>query len=566
MKIESKDTDIESLLVGSYFHIPRFQRPYSWDDENLNDFWSDVVVSKSDDYFIGSMVVFKKDKQQFGVVDGQQRLTTITILLCVIRDAFFEVGSEDLAEGIHQLVERKDRSNRNEYVLKTETSFPYFQEHIQKFNDAPELDTKIQAEEKNLCNAHNLFKKLVGSVLKAIDQDTSISSDDKKDIKIQKLIDLRDAILNLNLIFITLDNEDDAYLIFETLNTRGKDLALTDLVKNHFSKHLKAKGSVDHAKLKWEAMLETIHNSSSDIASDNFIYHFWSSRYEAVPLKKLFPKIKKEITKAKSKDYLNALVSDSKIYRSIHEPTYQWSKNELAVSNSLYALQMFKLSQPTPATMSLVRAYRDEKIKYKKLRDTLSAIEKFHFVFTAITSSRSSGGISAMYSSFAIKLFESKDTQEASNLINEFTNKLRDKRPSIEEFKVAFKEVVYTNSNSKQKNLVRYILRKFSTYYEYKYPVDFDELTIEHLHPQKKIGEGDWTEPSVGCLGNLIFIDEKINGELDTKTFSEKKEILLDKGYDLPEFIIDTSEWTPEIVYEHADHMAEVAYSKIWKI
>ncbi|WP_412503387.1 DUF262 domain-containing protein [Shewanella indica] len=566
MKIESKDTDIESLLVGSYFHIPRFQRPYSWDDENLNEFWNDVVVNHSEDYFIGSMVVFKKEKQQFGVVDGQQRLTTITILLCVIRDYFLKAGSNDLAEGIHQLVERKDRSNKNEYVLKTETSFPYFQEHIQKFDDEPELDVDVQIEEKNLSNAHNRFHKLVGSVIGAIDNDASIAEEDKNQIKIDKLIGLRDAVLNLNLIFITLDNEDDAYLIFETLNTRGKDLALTDLVKNHFSKHLKSKGAVDHARLKWESMLDTIHNSATDIASDNFIYHFWSSRYEAVPLKKLFPKIKKEITKAKANDYLNSLVSDSKIYRSIHEPTYQWSKNESEVSDSLYALQMFKLSQPTPATMSLVRAYREDKIKYKKLRDTVSAIEKFHFVFTAITSSRSSGGISAMYSSFAIKLFESKDSQEASILIQEFVKKLRDKRPSLEEFKVAFKEVIYTNSNSKQKNLVRYILEKFSLHYSYKYPVDFDELTIEHFSPQKNIDHDGWSESSVGCLGNLIFLDQKVNGELDTKDFLEKKSILENKGYSLPEFITKAKEWTPESVYKHAEEMAEVAYSEIWKI
>src|SRR5690606_33814512 len=143
--------------------------------------------------------------------------------------------------------------------------------------------------------------------------------------------------------------------------------------------------------------------SSSDISSDNFIYHFWASRYEAVPLKKLFPKIKKDITKSTAKDYLDALVSDSKIYRSIHEENFEWTKNESEVSDSLYALQLFKLSQPTPATMSLVRSYKSKIIKYKKLRDALSAIEKFHFVFTAITSSRSSGGISAMYSSFAIR-------------------------------------------------------------------------------------------------------------------------------------------------------------------
>lgn len=454
MKIESKDTDIESLLDGSYFHIPRFQRPYSWDDDNINDFWDDVVASKTDDYFIGSMVVYKKSKQQFGVVDGQQRLTTITILLCVIRDHFIQLGCNDLAEGIHQLVERKDRNNKNEYVLKTETSFPYFQEHIQKYNEKPDAEVKMQLEEKNLGNTHNRFKKLVGSIISSIDGDASISVDHKQELKIERLTEVRDSVLNLNLIFITLDNEDDAYLIFETLNTRGKDLALTDLVKNHFSKHLKSKGTVDHSRLKWENMLETIRNSSSDISSDNFIYHFWASRYEAVPLKKLFPKIKKEITKSSAVDYLNQLVSDSKIYRSIHEASYGWDKNEVEASRSLAAMQMFKLSQPTPATLSLVRAYKDDKIKFSKLRDTLSAIEKFHFIFTAITSSRSSGGISAMYSSFAKKLFESDDSQAAAIEIQQFVDKLRSKLPSLEEFKVAFKEVTYTNSNSKQKNLV----------------------------------------------------------------------------------------------------------------
>lgn len=566
MKIESKDTDVESLLVGSYFHIPRFQRPYSWDDENIIDFWDDVVVNQSEDYFIGSMVVFKKEKQHFGVVDGQQRLTTITILLCVLRDCFLKLKYDDLAKGIHQLIERKDRSNKNEYVLKTETSFPYFQEHIQKFNEDPELEIKTKLEENKLKNAHDVFNKLVNSMLNSIDIDTSVKPELKVELKIKKLLDVRNSVLNLNLIFVTLDTEDDAYIIFETLNTRGKDLALTDLVKNHFSKNLKSKGDVDHTKLKWELMLDTIHNSSTDISMDNFIYHFWSSRYEAVPLKKLFQKIKKEILKANAKSYLDDLVSDAKIYRSIHEQNYVWTKNETEVSNSLYALQMFKVSQPTPATMALVRAYRDNKIKYKKLRDALSAIEKFHFIFTAVTSSRSSGGISAMYSSFAIKLFESNDSQEAATIINDFISKLRDKRPSLEEFKVAFKEIRYTNTNSKQKNLVRYILEKLSIHYSYKYPVDFDELTIEHFCPQKNIGIGEWTESSVGCLGNLIFLDQEMNGKINTKEFKEKKDILINEKYTLPQFLIEQDEWIPSSVFAHADIMATEAYNEIWKI
>lgn len=179
MKIESTDKDIETLLTGSFFKIPRFQRPYSWDEENIAEFWDDLINNKSHDYFIGSMVVYKKAKQQYGVVDGQQRLTTITILLCVLRNTFLDLGEKDLAEGLHQLIESKDRDNKSEYVLRTETSFPYFQEHIQKFGE-PELPEDIKREEANLKIAHMLFKTYVISILKSVNTDSSISRDNKK--------------------------------------------------------------------------------------------------------------------------------------------------------------------------------------------------------------------------------------------------------------------------------------------------------------------------------------------------------------------------------------------------
>ncbi len=565
MKIESQDADIESLLDTGYFHIPRFQRPYSWEEENIADFWEDVVTNTSPDYFIGSMVVFKKEKQRFGVVDGQQRLTTITILLCVLRDKFKELGINDLAEGIHQLVEKKNRNNKLEYVLQTETSFPYFQEYIQKFDDDPEVAGKSAPEEKLLAGAHVRFRGLVDKVMLSIDLDPSLSKKVKIAKKEKKLIQLRDAIFNLKIILVSLDNEDDAYIIFETLNTRGKDLALTDLVKNHFSKHLKAKGSVDQTSIKWTKILETIHNSSEDISTDNYIYHFWASRYESVPLKKLFSKFKKVVTKSKAKQYLDDLVTDADLYRSLYETSYGWSKNEVEAARSLGAMQLFKLSQPIPATLALSRAYKDGKIKYARFRDALLAIENFHFQFTAVTSSRSSGGISAMYSSFGQRLFESKSSQEASIEIDALIKKLRQRVPSLDEFRVAFREISYTNSNSKQKNLVRYILRKFSEEKSYKYSCDYDELTIEHFHSQSRIDD-EWTEEVVGSLGNMFFLEDGENVALGAKATSDKRAFLKKQGYSLPSMIANSRKWTPDLVREHTDQMAEDAWGKIWKI
>jgi len=565
MKIESHDSDIESLLDSRYFHIPRFQRPYSWEDEHIDEFWEDVITNQSPDYFIGSMVVFKKAKQQFGVVDGQQRLTTITILLCVLRDKFLEIESTDLAKGIHQLIERKDRSNKNEFVLKTETSFPYFQEHIQKFNEDADADSKFLDEEQNLYNAHNRFKMLVDGAIDVIENDTTISPAKKETKKLNKLESLRDAVFNLKVIFVVLEDEDDAYIIFETLNTRGKDLALTDLVKNHFTKNLKAKGEVDHARLKWDGILDTIHNSSEDISADNFIYHFWASRYEAIPQKKLFKRFKRAVTKTNSKNYLGFMVEDSKLYRSLYETSYGWNKNETVAARSLAAMQLFKLSQPIPATLSLVRAYRNKVIKYARLKDALIAIEKFHFQFTAITSSRSSGGISSMYSSFGQRLFSCDNANDAANEIDDLKKKLRDRVPSQDEFTVAFKEVYLTNANSKQKNLVRYILRNFAEHYKMKYAVDFEDLTVEHLYPQSKINS-KWPEGVVGSLGNLILLDGENNEKISNNDFDTKMAYLKKNGVDIPEFVANAESWTPENIEKNTLEMAEVAYQSIWKI
>src|SRR5699024_12081261 len=100
------------------------------------------MTAEGEDYFIGSMVVYRESKQEFSVVDGQQRLTTITLFLCAIRDALESLGEADLAQGVHQLIERRNRVNKHEYVLRTETSFPYLHEHIMKYCSSELLVTE----------------------------------------------------------------------------------------------------------------------------------------------------------------------------------------------------------------------------------------------------------------------------------------------------------------------------------------------------------------------------------------------------------------------------------------
>ena len=317
------------------------------------------------------------------------------------------------------------------FVLRTETSFPYFQETILKHGKA-ELQTSVGKEEEALAKASKIFSNNIKNKLDLIDEDTSINAPHKLQRKVEWLTATRDIILELNIILITLDNEDDAYLIFETLNTRGKDLTLSDLVKNLFSRSLKKQGDVDYAKIKWGTILETITNSSADLSPDNFIVHSWQSRFDAVTKAKAFSKIRESITKDTAISHLDDLIFDAKCYRQIFEPNYGWIKNESDVKKSLEALNLFKVVQPTPALLSLVRAYNKGQIKLGKLKKTLLAIENFHFSFTAVASSRSSGGISSMYSSFGRKLFDASGPNVASAEIRFLVNKLKERVPAQE--------------------------------------------------------------------------------------------------------------------------------------
>lgn len=450
-------------------------------------------------------------------------------------------------------------------VLETESSYPYLQDQI--FNmGVSEAPYEIGKEEKAISRAYEIFKGGISQKVSHFLEDPTISDKDKRtENALVWLRSLRQILLNLSIILVTLDDEDDAYLIFETLNTRGKDLALSDLLKNHFVRHLKTKNSVDAAKLKWEKLLDLIYSSEADLDPDNFIVHSWQSRYDMVTKGKAFKKIRGAITKPKAKEHLDLFLEDAQLWRAIFEPTFRFSKNEKEVLRSLLALREFRVVQPVPGILSLLRAHEKAVIKYKKLRDTLQAIENFHFGFTAVTSSRSSGGISGMYSSFGRKLFEATDPETASSAISDLLEKLRERVPSPTEFDAGFEQLIFTKYNTSHRATVRYALQKIALQEAQPALGETEDLTIEHLLPQSEIID-DNSAGIIGQIGNLILVDSATNESLGTKDYEAKKKILQEKGYKLPNLLLESPAITPELIKQNTMRISNLAREKIWKV
>jgi hypothetical protein len=521
----------------------------------------DCIEEGGPDYFIGSMVVYPEKGIQ-AVVDGQQRLTTATLLLCALRDAFTAAGLKAQGTGVQKYVERPDRDSNPTYVLDTETSKPFLQEYIQK-GEAPEIETADTAERRALQSAFDaLTSRLDAMVSAARDKG---GSEKKQVTRIRtELAAVRDQLLSLRLLKIEVDNEDDAYVVFETLNTRGKDLELADMVKNHLLRMLRVKSkSVDPAKLKWNEIRNEFDQSAARININSFLHHSWLSRYPYVAENKVFKEMRKEIRSKDAGDYLDRLRAESAQYRAIKEPAARrWKKDERPLARSLIALASFGISQPLPLVLSILRAYDDSGISRKQCTTALWAIEAFHFSHSTVAQKSSSGGMSALYARFARDLVSAGKKTERDKLLRDMRKELLDRRPTKADFVEGFVRFKSSKEFTQDQATVRYILDRQYRKLSKSKVVDVSEMTVEHLASQSGSG---LDEETVATIGNVIFASENLQNKLGNKKVAQKQKILAAQSEVwVPPGVLAAKQWGKRGIEKQSVVMAEVCFDKVW--
>jgi hypothetical protein len=154
----------------------------------------------------------------------------------------------------------------------------------------------------------------------------------------------------------------------------------------------------------------------------------------------------------------------------------------------------------------------------------------------------------------------------AINVVKELKEMLRQRVPSLEEFKALFTEILYTELITKGRGLLKYILTAFHKETMKAQTIDYSAMTIEHLIPQSRINQDGFTEKIIGQIGNLILVSSDANNKLGDKSFVEKKKILNSAGLILPAEIASADEWGVEQIVKRTESMAAKAYNKLWKI
>lgn len=301
MDFKPSDKTIKDLLVsGHQFVIPRFQRAYSWERRHYSEFLRDIVGNlqvregeiSPNPYFVGTMLFIgnfiEADRRPIEVVDGQQRLTTITILFSALSDIFKSIGQERLAEHVFRYIMATDDDGESVRILMSKSHYPYFAYYIQDYaksnvgiSTSSDEESHIEAtyrfflEQLKEDKVRKLLKLRIGSAL----------VDGISYVDILKAI--RDQVLACSFIAITTDTKEQSNRIFEILNAKGKRLDSVDLIKNLLFEVVNDIEPVDRAEDIWTKIRRLVEDPDVGVGIATFYRHFWASTYKKVHDKSL---------------------------------------------------------------------------------------------------------------------------------------------------------------------------------------------------------------------------------------------------------------------------------------
>ncbi len=577
MDIKPSTMTITQLLSSRcQFSIPRFQREYSWERRNYREFIDDMIAClKITDkaifdspYFLGTMLFIgnlEMAGQTLDVVDGQQRLTIITILFSAISDHFRELGNNKLSERIFQYIMTEDDNGDSVRVLQSKTHYPFFSYYIQ--DRKKELFQEATSEEE-VCIQETfeyLYQRTsensLRSALYKLHGKKYVDNISYEDI----LKALRDQVLKSLVVIISTGDRKDANSIFEILNAKGKRLASVDLVKNQIFSVSIATEPADFADITWNTIKNILYSREETVGMATFFRHYWISKYSQSSEKQLYDKFIKTIVPATDDNYkkfLQDMEKNAQYYVQIVNPSradYQNRKEYFWLVQSLdYLSDKFNIVQIRIALMAILEIKECGLIATGKFKSFVQYLEGFHFVYNAVLSRRSNV-FDSPYSSFARKLRKCQTKEQVNKCIEDLKNKLDKQYPSYNDFRNKFTQLKYSKQDTPDNMKVKYIINKMYCYFTNgKEEVFPDNGSIEHILPESS------SEMALN-IGNLILLELKLNNDADQLSYHDKRnKYYSESNYDwVKNFISDHLEWTENDIVIRADKMANIYYHKI---
>lgn len=546
--------------IGQYLKlnrlmVPKYQRDYAWEEKHVSDLLDDISNAMHNDekeYFIGSIVVKNNENDRSEVVDGQQRLATITILINCIKSIFEKEGNVKKAFQIsndflmtHELRTEEDVPR----LILNENDHEFF--FSQVLNKKPNLSTKkeIRQSHQKLLDAKNIIELKLTTILAANNNNSDV------------LIDWIEYIeTRVKVIWVEVPDYANAFTIFETLNDRGIDLAISDLLKNYLFH--KSASSIKQAQQNWITMVSILEAADSNSTVVPYIKYLWASYYGNVREKELYTKIKDTVkTKTKALEFSNQLSDNSNLYSALlYSDHNYWSDFSTATRRNIRTINELGMVQIRPLLLSMLPKF-DKKDTEKSLQSLVALIVRL-----TVSGTLSSGIFERQFSITAMKIRNDEIRNQ-----NELLESLKTITPSDERFKEAFQTFTISNSS-----IAKYLLSTIENYRRNDKGSDLipnnDETIVNLEHILPKTLNDQWPEFNeeehkllYKRLGNITILNSRKNSRIGNKCFSEKITVFSDSEFIITKEISSKLVWNKESINDRQNQFAMDAI-KCWKM
>ena len=539
-----------------HFVIPIYQRTYSWTHEQCQQLWDDIVQAATsrqvEGHFIGSIVYVRlgqsmvDDIEQFMVIDGQQRLTTLSLLLVALAKAFAVSGTSQtiMHENIYEsYLTNKFGAGEERYKLLLTQS------------DKHALKEIIDRTEFVKANGHT--NRLVENHLFFVERIRQSTLD---------LTTIYQGISKLFVVQIQLGKDDNPQLIFESLNSTGMDLSQADLIRNYVLMGLDADEQTKLYEDYWYPMEQEFRYADDSDQFDRFMRDYLTIKQGVIPnINRVYVSFK-SYHRSQPETPIRELVKDIYRYAYYFINVALLQEEDQDILDALNHISTLKVDVAYPFLLEVYDDYANKRLSKKDFITLLRLVESY--VFRRLICGVPTNGLNKVFVTLA------KDIDKAHYLESVqaiFLAKTRGGRfPSDEEFQAAFMVKDIYNLR-----LRKYLLSKLENYDD-KVLVNVENCTIEHIMPQNErlspawqaeLGP-NWKEIQARYLhtiGNLTLTG--YNSELGDRPFAEKRD-MLKAGFAyapirLSRNLATVDHWNEQEIKNRAQELADIAV-KVW--
>jgi hypothetical protein len=552
------------LSNGKRYTVPTFQRDYAWDETEWSELWADIrelgtSSGEAGNHYLGALVLQPtRERGLMNIIDGQQRLVTLSLLsLAIILqvEQLAKTGAADAKDNLERarllrerFVSTKDSASlqhRSRLELNA-TDNAFYQTYLVQ-GVSPTRPAALKGSEKRLYRAFVFFDNAVRKHLGENADGPELAR------FLEEVIAPR-----LRFISITVQDDETAFAVFETLNARGVALGTADLLKN-FVFAMAAKGGssdLDQARLLWEQILRLV--PMPQVAS--LLFHKLAATVPELREKRVFSEVKRLVPHEQSVfDFLRELRAAADVYSALDDPNDEFWVEFPEARKSVFVLDILGAHQYRPVILAAYQQLADRPEKLSRLLRNLVMISVRATVVRVNT-----GDVQRANQSTAIRIANGELKSPHS-----IARALADITPSDDEFRAQF-AVLSIDPRGSRKRWLRYLMGELEAAAGGQ-TINFElgDVTMEHILPENPGPEWETFSPEdrlrdTTRLGNLTPLEHSLNAGLGAAGYDRKRAVYRKSKYALTRRIV-AKEWTPATLRSRQEALANLAVG-VWRV